>query len=290
MSALDFEDLPALYRSADALSAESQSTYLRLVFAEYSLLVCCACMTISPIHKGWYFLIYTTLFCLALASFIYRYVNKPDQVWYQARALAESIKTLSWKYAMRAEPFDSSDHIAYSDFTNRMHDVLKANEFAGRHFPPDWGAEPQVTSKMNEIRKSPLLVRCNTYQDDRIQNQRNWYAAKSGYNKRRAKYWSIACAVTYAAAILSSAVRIDQPHWTLLPTEPLIAIAAGLVGWIQIKKFNELASSYILTAHEIGILHQKVDSSSEKNFSDFVNDAEQAFSREHTQWVARFGD
>jgi len=43
-----------------------------------------------------------------------------------------------------------------------------------------------------------------------------------------------------------------------------------------------------LTAHEIGLLQTRLGTiDSEEKFSAFVNEAERAFSREHTQWVAR---
>jgi hypothetical protein len=57
---------------------------------------------------------------------------------------------------------------------------------------------------------------------------------------------------------------------------------------MQIKKFSELSSAYSLTAHEIGIIEDRIDEAdTEDEFSDFVNEAELAFSREHTQWLAR---
>lgn len=283
------ETLPALYRSADRLSAESQNTYFRLIFLEYSLLIVCALMSMKPVEEGWYFTLYTVLFVLALSSFIYRYVNKPEQVWYQARALAESIKTLAWKFSMRAAPFDEGSVAkAHSEFAERIQKVLSANTFAGSKLPAEWGDKPQVTPQMLSLREKKLTERREIYAEQRIQNQRSWYAKKSGFNKRCANYWSAACICTYLLAVISSMIRIDNPTWSFLPTEPLIVVAAAFLGWIQIKKFNELASSYILTAHEIGLLHQKINSSSEEAFSRFVNDSEQAFSREHTQWVARF--
>ena len=62
----------------------------------------------------------------------------------------------------------------------------------------------------------------------------------------------------------------------------------SIIGWIQIKIFNEIASSYVLAAHEIGIIKTSINQvSTETNFSEFVNEAERAFSREHTQWTAR---
>ena len=63
---------------------------------------------------------------------------------------------------------------------------------------------------------------------------------------------------------------------------------SAIVRWIQIKKFYELAIAYNFTANEISIIETKLDSlNTEQEFSKFVNEAEQAFSREHTQWIAR---
>jgi hypothetical protein len=57
---------------------------------------------------------------------------------------------------------------------------------------------------------------------------------------------------------------------------------------MQVKKFNELAAAYTVTAHETGLIKPKLEAvDSESDFSDFINDAELAFSREHTLWIAR---
>ena len=57
---------------------------------------------------------------------------------------------------------------------------------------------------------------------------------------------------------------------------------------MQAKRFSELASSYTLAAHEIALIReQSFLPKTETEFSLFVSDAENAFSREHTQWVAR---
>jgi hypothetical protein len=37
--------------------------------------------------------------------------------------------------------------------------------------------------------------------------------------------------------------RIAWPNWPHWPIEPLIVIAASVVGWMQIKKFNELTAA-----------------------------------------------
>ena len=81
----------------------------------------------------------------------------------------------------------------------------------------------------------------------------------------------------------SSCVRNDT-----IRTELITTIISALIGWVQIKKYNELSASYALTAHEIGLVkEQSYYISGEKDFLDFIRDAETAFSREHTQWQAR---
>jgi len=75
---------------------------------------------------------------------------------------------------------------------------------------------------------------------------------------------------------------------TTFPVEPVIVLASAVLGWMQIKKFNELASAYALTAHEIGLAETVIaDAKTEQDFSKAVNEVELVFSREHTQWIAR---
>jgi hypothetical protein len=80
-------------------------------------------------------------------------------------------------------------------------------------------------------------------------------------------------------------VYVAQPYW---PTDVFIAMAASVLSWMQAKRFSELAASYALAAHEIGLIkEQSMLPDTDDKFSVFVGDAENAFSREHTQWVAR---
>ena len=236
-----------------------------------------------------YYYLYALLFTISLGLFLWRFDQKPEQVWYQGRALAESVKTSSWRFCMRSQPFDDpSDASAISEFQNHLKSILSANQFAGTRLPPDFATDNQVTQTMRDLRQRDLEERKKIYDSERIQNQRHWYASKGRANRRAVKYWVIFCAAIYIFAIISSLIRATHPEYTWLPTEVFIAIASSIVGWIQLKKFNELAGSYVLTAHEIGIIHGKLYSiSTEVGFADFVYEAEQAFSREHTQWVAR---
>ena len=92
-------------------------------------------------------------------------------------------------------------------------------------------------------------------------------------------------AIAVFLAILKIISSINPAY---LPVDVTIALAAGVLSWIQAKRFTELSASYALTAHEIGFINEKSATiQSEEDFSKFVGDAENAFSREHTQWAAR---
>ncbi len=73
-----------------------------------------------------------------------------------------------------------------------------------------------------------------------------------------------------------------------LPIEVLAVAASSILTWLQAKKHNELSSSYSLTAHEIILIKSETSRiESEEDFSEYIINCENAFSREHTQWFAR---
>lgn len=289
MSELSIE-YPALYKGASILSKKSQDAYHRLLKCEYSLLIVAAAIsTISSPAKELQALHAIVFIALALLL-LYRAKTKPEQDWYKSRALAESIKTSTWRYCMRSAPFGDAANVRVrrAEFRNILREILQANRHIGDRIPPDSAADDQITSTMDGIRALSLKERRQFYSKSRIIEQRLWYADKAGANKRSAKRWVVACTMTYGIAIVLLVLRPSYPQWTVWPFEPLIVIASSIIGWMQIKKFNELTSAYTLTAHEIGIIQGRLEEAdTEEEFSEFVNEAELAFSREHTQWVAR---
>lgn len=272
------------------MSDNSQSTYLSLIRAEYALLFASAVLSMNWSKEPTFFIVYAVVLLAALGVLICRSWMKPEQDWYRGRALAESIKTSSWRYVMRSSPFEDAQSVVIprGEFRDHLLAILKANRFIGDKMPPDSAAKQQIPASMEDVRGRDLEERKAFYTEHRIKEQRTWYTTKAGANKRASRHWMIAGIVAYASAIILALTRIEYPNWELWPIEPVIVLASSFIGWTQIKKFNELASSYTLTAHEIGIIQNRIGEISEEgDFADFVNDAEQAFSREHTQWVAR---
>ena len=97
--------------------------------------------------------------------------------------------------------------------------------------------------------------------------------------------------LVFVAAILAALLQFQfdlLPNTVVWVSEPLLVLAASFLGYAQAKRFAELSSSYALTALEIQKLRARfLAVKSEEEFTAYVNEAETAFSREHTQWIAR---
>ena len=288
------KDFPALYRSADVSALAAQTLYLRLIRLQYGLLVAAATLALWFGASPDLYIGYAVAVAGSSALLIYMSVRKPERDWYGCRALAESIKTSVWRYIMRAEPFEDSAQLSdvQHKFASFLQEILDANKHVSDSITHSPSTGEQITTAMNALRALPLADRKERYRNDRIDEQRAWYVGKVKTNRRQFSGWVAACVTVQGAAVLLALLRIRyNSEWSLWPTAPLLVLASSIIGWIQIKKFNELASAYNLTAHEIGIIRTRIDHvSTEAEFSEFVNEAERAFSREHTQWIARQND
>lgn len=141
---------------------------------------------------------------------------------------------------------------------------------------------------MERMRSESLHQRRAAYAECRIKDQLDWYAKKAAYNRKMSRRFFELLIAANATAVVCAALRITFVAPSFWPTDVFVAAAASILSWMQAKRFSELAASYALAAHEISLIReQSFIPSSDGMFSLFVGDAENAFSREHTQWVAR---
>jgi len=232
------------------------------------------------------------LFLITLFILIGLKYYKPDDRWYNGRAVAESVKTRSWRWAMRAEPYQdcSNVEIVSKQFINDLKSILQQNRSLSESLPPEEGLEAPISNTMNEIRRLSTTERLEIYKEQRIDDQAKWYSLKSIENKKKARNLFIASIILHSIAILMLLYRIKDPLMGL-PIEVLATAAGAVLTWLQAKKHNELISSYSLTAHEIVLIKgEALSIRTEEELSTFVLDSENAFSREHTQWTARKTD
>jgi len=102
---------PALFRSADTAANNKQKLYLALLRAEYATLLLASILSSNLFSDTTYLLFYAIIFLESVTLLLLRTKLKPEQDWYRCRALAESVKTLTWRYMMRASPFVDEPYI-----------------------------------------------------------------------------------------------------------------------------------------------------------------------------------
>lgn len=283
-------DYPALYLAANASSKSGQQRFLAMLICEYCLLVLAAVLSMNLSNSVTYNVAGAAVFFILLTLLLVRSLMSLDRDWYNGRAIAESIKTLAWKFMMQAPPFSIGQGAASAEvvFVKLLHQILNSNKELGKIFRGQIEAGDQITEKMKTIRAESLENRKAFYGEKRIDDQLGWYAKKAKWNGRRFVLFIALLCIVYTIAGISALIKIRYPDFAFYPTEPLIAVAGGIIGWIQIKRFNELSAAYTLTAHEISLTKATSGSAdTEEKFAEHVNDAELAFSREHTQWIAR---
>lgn len=279
-------EYPAIFRAADDASNRAQASLLLAYRVNSDLLVLAA---IAALFGGTRTLAIgsAVLFLASLGAHILSEFQNLQKRWYQARALAESVKTSTWRFMMGAEPF-SGNSTDFAQFRALLSELLVQNEGIGGDLSGDWASHDQITAAMSEAHSAPFEAKRVLYLSERIDEQRDWYGRKARENQNSSKrYFRMTC-VAYGAAVLLLLVRIASPATEWLPIEALAVVASSTIGWKQLRRFNDLSSAYSLTAHEVGIIRSRyTDVLDAKSLSEFVSDSENAFSREHTQWAAR---
>jgi FtsH-binding integral membrane protein len=291
---MNSEDFPALKRTADEASTSAQRQYLSFFSLSLILMVsgCLVSTMVSASQQSrtWGLIVGAVLVGVSVVFTLAIRVVAPERVWFAGRAVAESVKTITWRYVMCAEPFDLTvdGQIADERFLKELGAILREKKTLAWNLGGSIAEMPQITDKMREMRTLTLDARKEAYRDQRIGDQRKWYGRKAVQNRSAYLliFWVVVsaqlCALCWAIVIAS---RIDMK---LNLTAVFSAVAASLIAWSQVKRYQELAQAYALTAHELGIVQEKlIHVTTEDHFSSFVADAESAISREHTMWIAR---
>ena len=286
---LDDSTLPGLYQSADKASLSAQSVYFWALRLYLFLLVVAAFVFYNWPSDDYAAIASAILFLVTLGILIFLRVQRPDDKWYNGRAVAESVKTRSWRWVMCAEPYEHNEkfEIVSKQFINDLKAILDQNRGLSDSLQSGSGINAPISRTMQEIRKLPIVDRLSLYKEQRIDNQAKWYSLKSQFNKRKARQWFWVSVALHATAIGFLLYRIKEPSLSL-PVGVVATAAGAVLTWLQAKKHNELNSSYALAAHEIVLIKgEALSVQNERDLSEFVINSENAFSREHTQWTAR---
>jgi hypothetical protein len=288
--ALTNEQMPALYRAADEASLDRQRAFLFATKVRLAALLAAAgCGVFVGLLEppDWVALAGVAAFVVAVLVELYLLSAKPERSWYEGRAVAESVKTLAWRYAVRGRPFGAGETDVDGRFLGRLKDVLTDVKDVNLAAGPEGGE--QVTAAMRDLRGKGLPERRDAYRTGRIEDQRDWYTRKATNNRKQAETLRIAALAFEGIGIVAGILTVAG-----IVTADLLGIAAAAVvavaAWMQTKKHETLSRAYSLTSQELAAVRSDWDADrTEKEWAEFVDEAEEAISREHTLWRASRG-
>ena len=213
----DRSTFPALYRSADDASINSQLWYLRWFRVNLGLLVVGALAgSISLSDVGQRRIVQgaaAICFFLALATTMLLANRRWERVWYAGRAVAESVKSLTWKFMMGANPFPvtQSQAEAVEEFTQTLEELLRENRHLAAALSGEDASGEQVTPHMTRMREAAVGVLRDVYFAQRVDDQQAWYASSSAMNRNYRNTWFALLVLFQAAAGIAAIVLTIKP-------------------------------------------------------------------------------
>lgn len=282
-------DLPHLYSCANLASINAQSKFLISLGAYITTLIIASIVGCYFSSNPWGAIASAILFLVSLSLVIWNRISKQESLWYNGRAVAESIKTRSWRWMMQADPYQNSGNIEIESrrFINDQRAILDQNRAMAKLYTIKDCAGTAIPETMKNVRARSTADRVAYYLKNRINDQSHWYAKKHLSSKKSATKLFVAAIILHGLAVVMLLLKIRYPNW-IFPIGTISTGASGIITWLQARRYNELSASYLLATQEIALIKGEIDYVySEEKFSEFVVNAEQAFSREHTQWAAR---
>jgi uncharacterized membrane protein len=285
--------LPASYQEADAASRLAQKRYIAM-FRRILVSTGLSALSTWSAHAvpSYIFSLGFAAVVFALISLVLTLVLKErryENSWYMGRAIAESIKTRSWSYMMRANPYAgnmSEDDIDRS-FIRDLGNILKEKGPLVLSRPRD-GNESEISEIMCKTRSASLAERKDIYLAHRIVDQKKWYGSKAAASNSKENQVFIAVIIIQIAAVVIGFLALAESHAPSGLVSVLASFSSATLAWLQVKKYQETAQSYSVTSQELGFIEALARTvSTEEQFSLFVENAEFAISREHTLWIAR---
>ncbi|TDE38719.1 DUF4231 domain-containing protein [Actinomadura sp. 6K520] len=289
MEALAESHYPALFRAADTSAVTGQhrllvATGMRLVALLTAAVMGTLTLEVSRVDAA--ALLAATGLGVGLVIEVYLLTERPDRQWYEARAAAESAKTLAWRFAVGGQPFgvDEDDHTAESLLLHRF-SVIRGN-LRALVIDADGDGGLQVTDEMRELRAQDLDGRRRAYRTGRIEDQYRWYARRSAQHGRSVARWSVFLASLEACGLVAAVLNAVGMLGLDLPGI-VGAIAAGGLAWVQTRQHQQLATAYGIAAQELAEIASRVEwPGTDPEWAHFVDEVEEAISREHTLWWA----
>lgn len=286
-------DYPTLFRCAGAASLKAQCTYLLLNKLYLGSLVLGSVTSAFTAvgSRAVNTCLYAGLAVILVLGLLILWAmraRQDDKMWFDGRAVAESVKTATWRFMMKTQPFHE-DSTAETLFLADLKEIREARPHLAKHLAAAMNTDGSaITDFMKQKRRCSLEDRQNFYTSDRIRDQKTWYARKAKSNVDDGAKWFWAIAVLQVVIVTLAITQAASGGLRINPIPIVTTCAAAMAAWSQMKRHDELAQSYALAAQELEEIEAVASNlPSEDAFCQLVEQAENSISREHTMWCAR---
>ncbi|GAB2597035.1 DUF4231 domain-containing protein [Kribbella endophytica] len=287
------DDMPGLFTSADRVSLAGQQRYARLVMARSVLALGAALCGVAAWKVGRpgidvLAILTMTILVVVLVLELYLRSSRPSDEWYEGRAVAESVKSLTWRYAVRAAPFTGANGAQDAYFLDELRELLSDVKIESGIGPAPRDA---ISKAVLDLRTLPVAMRQAVYIRDRIKDQESWYGSKAEFNRRRVEVWSRTLLMAEGVGILAAFAKVVG--WIEFDLAGVVAAVIGVGATrLSLRQYSTNSRAYSFAAQELAIVRsrlERIDPNSPTADNDWaveVSDAEEAISREHTMWRA----
>lgn len=284
--------LSASFAAADKLAIERQHAHNFWLRNELLALVLAGLATALPpswLPSGTPANLLASVFLgvmlFALIARAWRWAKRHQQIWFQARAIAESIKREAWLFMMQAGGYGETN--ARHRFSDALAEYHQSNVDLFGQLPLDQGTGGEISRDMAKVHGSNLGARQAVYDTHRFKDQIAYYTRRAEEHKSQAHNWGIGALAFEFLALLLAVVALFQATG-IGYIGFLTTAAAAAVAWVQARDGERLARSYRMVAHDLNRLAAKYGGElDEGEFRRFVEDVERTLSREHTYWRSR---
>lgn len=288
-------DYPALFLASDRVASAAQKIYFRLMSVQLLLLfvvsVTDSIAVVSGPKTRPTFALATAVILGSIVTLMWVLEARHyEKTWFDCRAVAESVKTATWRYMMHASRYESPTHGSDVDtyFLNNLAEIRRARPGIDEHLAGVASTSVELTDTMRAIRGSPFEARKDFYLRNRLHDQHRWYDSRARANRiaKSVWFWVISLLQVFALALAILQSALDMQGIALVSI--LMTVIASSVAWSQTRRYEDLANSYGLAAqelHEMGSISTTITDLT--SLRRFVLATESIISREHTMWSAR---
>lgn len=285
-------DYPALYQVADASSLSGQRWFKRLTAVELILVLAGAASGAVTVVGGTNWRVSAIAaavsFLGAGAAKLLAYVRGYERDWFNGRAVAETVKSLTWRFVTRTPPFED-DGTAESRLVEHLREAIRMGPLVHHRVGTLPDATAQITETMRTTRRLGWAELRDFYVDGRIRDQGDWYRRRALGHERSRDRWLLLSLGGYGAAVVLAIAGVfsdDIANLNLLGLAA--AVAAAATAWSQVGRHEEQSRAYAIAYQELLLMLSLgpavVD---EAGLTRLVTTAESAISREHTLWAAK---